>query len=32
MQWKMQVTSEIQNIHVLQEQMKAIHLLPESKV
>jgi len=31
MQWKMQVTSEIQNIHVLHEQMKDIHLLSESK-
>lgn len=32
MQWKMQVTSEIQYIHVLHEQMKATHLFPESKL
>jgi len=28
----MQVTSEIQYIHVLHEQMKATHLFPESKL
>lgn len=32
MQWKMQVTSEIQYIHVPHEQMKATHLFPENKL